>query len=174
MFQTIPFSFLKSLGINKLECISCMCSFNRGSIEWSNSLKNCIWCMCIINYACFMFAWGLVLWTGLRKGLLFDWMRKVLKLCKFAYDRVGYPDVTLCSWRNVKIHLLTNSSLRQIPSCFALSVCCLVNIWFCPLPPSPPPPPPPPPFSTKSVLQFEWIWGPGRRGWLGTEIWVNL
>ena len=170
MFQTIPFSFLKSLGVDELEWLtiqafsSCMCSFNRGSIEWSNLLKICIWCMCIINYACFMFDW-ISGWD-----LLFGWEK--LKLCKFAYDRVGYPDVTLCSW-----HQWTLKSTCQLTLVWDkyphVLLCQFVVWWIFDSAPSPPPPPPPP-FSTKSVLHFEWIWGPGRRGWLGTEIWVNL
>ena len=44
-----------------LACPNLMCSFNRGDIEGTNSLKVCV---CMI---CFMFVQGLVLWTDLKK-----------------------------------------------------------------------------------------------------------
>ena len=54
-------------------CPSLMCSFNRGNIEGTNSLKICF-NVCV--YMFFMFVLGLVLR-----------MRRVLK-CTYAYDRV--------------------------------------------------------------------------------------
>ena len=68
---------------------------------------------------CSVFVWGLVLWTGLRKGLCmgfmteFDWGLVLWTglgkgLCMGFTTEFDWPDVTLCSQQDVKIQLLTN------------------------------------------------------------------
>ena len=43
------------------------CSFNRGNIERTNCSK-IVFVVCVCMF-CFMFVYGLVLWTDLKKGL---------------------------------------------------------------------------------------------------------
>ena len=62
-------------------CPRLVCSFNRGNIERTNSLKVCVGCLCMI---CVCVGTRFVDWTvGLTTE--FDW-----------------PDVTLCSRQDVK------------------------------------------------------------------------
>ena len=54
-----------------------------------------------------MFAKWLVLWIDLTKGLCY--VRRVLKCALVClWHEFDCPEVTLCSWHNIKIQLLTN------------------------------------------------------------------
>ena len=79
-------------------CPSLVCSFDRGNIEGTSSLKICVWCLCIhvLFYVCLGI--GFVHW--LDKRLICIYIRRVLK-CVFVYSRVWL------SW-GVKIQLLSN------------------------------------------------------------------
>ena len=78
------------------------CSFNRGSIGGTNSLKICVWCLC--KYVSFYVCVG----TGST-----DWLEK--RFDRWEEFRNGSllmaefdcPEVTLCNWQDVQIQLLT-------------------------------------------------------------------
>ena len=72
-----------------------MRSFNRGNSEGPNSFKICF--SVYMHYVS--------VWIDLRKGYLWEEFRNVC-LLTMEFD---FPEVTLCSWQDIKIQwLLTN------------------------------------------------------------------
>ena len=60
---------------------------------------------------CFMFAKRLVWWIDLTKGLYI--YEKSFEMCICVWPEFDCPEVTLCSWQDIKIRILTNSLLPQ-------------------------------------------------------------
>ena len=70
-------------------CPRLVCSFNRGNIERTNSLKVCVGCLCM--YALFCVCVGTRFVDWLEKGFMYG-----------VDDEFDWPDVTLCSRQDVK------------------------------------------------------------------------
>ena len=74
-------------------CPSLMCSFNRGSTEGTNSLKICVWCLCMY-VLCLQSVCG---WYIREKSL---------EMCICLWLEFDCPEVTLCGSQDIKIWLL--------------------------------------------------------------------
>ena len=79
-----------------------MCSFNRGNIEGINSLKICVWYLCMYaSFFCLCRDWS----CGLTAERVFLWEEFWnVHLLMLEFD---CPEVTLCGWQNIQIQLLT-------------------------------------------------------------------
>ena len=76
-----------------------MRSFNRGNIEETNSSAICVWCPCIHVLFC--------LCRDLFCGLTWENIYEMFLSVHLLMTEFDCPEVTLCSWQDVKIQLLT-------------------------------------------------------------------
>jgi len=111
-------------------CPGLMCSFNRGNIEGTITLRKFVSDVCVCMF-CFMFAKWLVLWIDLTERFIN--MRRVLKCVQNTtvylslWLEFACPEVTLCG-QDIKIKLLINYlfSVRLYTAVNTLSL----FIWF--------------------------------------------
>ena len=89
-------------------CPSLMCSFNRGNTEGTNSLKMCVWCLCM-HVLC--------LWRDWFCRLTWQKGDNVCEKNLETYIRLrpecDCPEVTLCGWQDIKMSDITQHPLKS-------------------------------------------------------------
>ena len=139
------FLYIYFLSINWTEwstipaCPSLMCYVNRGNAEGTNSLKMCVWCLCLMFVSdvcvqclcpmfvslCFMFVKWLVYYIDLTEGWYI--CEKSLEVYICLWPEFDCPEVTLCCSQDVKIQLLL-LLLYWMPCELGVSVI-LIGCW---------------------------------------------